>query len=195
MKLYYCIITLFFLAFFSCTHPPQKEANNTEETLIEKTDSELFPERNVEQKEFLDAGNEATPVESQESTTTESKEIITTDKTSIEALPCGEAISAYKKLAQNASRSCVTKDDCIILGSTGNCDCYQTIFSGTPSAYSKKNDHLIFLHERIFSKENGCLSSDSLPCLADFTRGADNYALECTNSLCSMKVIGDDTCR
>ncbi len=193
MKLSFYFNIFAFLFILSCTNISKEELNSQEksssEKIVKESPKELIFEQKENGTETLDAGNKQEYLPEPD----ERKEETTAEKKPVETLSCEEAISMFKKLLPSADRSCATQDDCIILGSMGDCNCYQTVFSGTPSAYSKKNDDLTLLHQRIFSADNGCLSSDLLPCIADFTRGTKGYSITCENSLCST-TITNDTC-
>jgi hypothetical protein len=107
-------------------------------------------------------------------------------------LSCEEAIALFNKASQNASRECQKDEDCIRLGTHGNCDCYQRLQGA--GDYAKENAFLSSLHERIFLSSSNCLYYDQelLPCQADYTTGA--FTLRCENNQCTSKKPPIDYC-
>lgn len=112
-----------------------------------------------------------------------------------ENLSCEEAISLFRKLSvSEVDLSCRSENDCVVLGSVGDCDCYRTIIFGGPIVYSKNNSLLVKLHDRIFS-DNECLTPFILPCNYDRWRGSEHYTIVCENKLCKLQGEQNPMCR
>jgi hypothetical protein len=107
-------------------------------------------------------------------------------------LSCEKAVNLFQEIAKEADRSCQKDDDCVLLGSHGNCDCMQF---ASPGSFTKPATQLHRLHERIFLSSQNCThEKELLPCLMDGSRGPDYYQPSCVNGICSSISQGEDLC-